>query len=135
MARFAIVRGHELERPEEDKIITFGLDKVRAVWAELGLKTVRMLRRMIMVEVLPFESKTAGGLWLPPKQAGFYGGFAHQRILRGMVLSAGKDCIVQEGDVLCFARLFFARWKELEGGRKIGWVDENDVLGWAEDLE
>lgn len=122
-AQLAIVPKIEIPMPE----------KVRAVWEELGIKNVRMLGRKVMVMNYPFVPKTHGGIWLPPKLHTFYGGLPHMRVLRALVLSAGPKCQLVPGDEVCFQRLHFALWKDLDTERKVGWIDELQIIGHAED--
>jgi co-chaperonin GroES (HSP10) len=101
--------------------------------AELGLKEIRPLRRMLFVRTEPFDNKSSGGIYLPGKLHGFFGGLPHMRNVFGTVVAAGPKCEVRVGDRIVFQRLHFAHWKPLrEEGAYLGWIDETQVIGYAE---
>jgi co-chaperonin GroES (HSP10) len=105
---------------------------IERTWVDIGCR-VRALGRTMFVRTERPEQKTASGLlWLPPKQASFFGPLPHMRVVIGTVLSSGPKCSVKAGDRVCFQRLHFARWKDLGEDRYVGWIDENQLLGWAE---
>jgi len=110
------------------------MDLAGRTWKELGIKRVRPLRRMLFVRTEPFENKTASGLlFLPGRLHGFFGGLPHMRNVFGTVVSAGPDCTVKIGERIMFVRLHFAHWKPLlEEGAYIGWIDETQVVGYAD---
>ena len=99
-------------------------------WAQVGL-TVQPLGRMVFVRTLPVEDKV-GSLYLPPKEAGYMGGMAHQKTLKGIILAAGPKSQVQVGERVCFTRLYFAWWKKLGGGALVGWIDAAQLTGYCE---
>lgn len=101
--------------------------------AELGLASIRPLRNMLFVRSEPFTNKTPGGLYLPGKLHGFFGGLPHMRNVYGTVIAAGPKCQVLVGERILFMRLHFAHWKPLmEEGAYLGWIDENQVIGYPE---
>lgn len=109
------------------------LKLVAKTWAEIG-KTVRPLRRMVFVRSEVFNNKTASGLlYLPGKVHGFYGGLPHMRTVYGTILAVGPETSVKVGERVAFTRLFFAVWLPLmEEGAFVGWINENDLIGYAE---
>lgn len=107
------------------------MEVVEKTWAEVGCK-VRPIRRWVMVRTLPVEQKI-GSLYVTPKESSFYGVLPHMRNVRAIVLSAGDKAFVKPGEEVVFSRLHFALWKNLEDGCKVGWIDENQLLGYAED--
>jgi hypothetical protein len=109
------------------------LKLVADTWAEIGRKA-RPLRRMVFVRSEVFNNKTASGLlYLPGKIHGFYGGLPHMRTLYGTILAAGPDATVMVGERVAFTRLYFAIWLPLmEEGAFVGWINENDMIGYAD---
>jgi hypothetical protein len=109
------------------------LDLVAKTWAELGCR-VRPTRRMVFVRTEVFNNKNPGGLlWLPGKLHGFHGGLPHMRTVYAIVISAGPEALVKEGERVAFMRLHFAVWKPLaEEGAFAGWIDQNDLIGYAD---
>lgn len=107
--------------------------RIAETLAELGAKALRPLRWYLMVRTEPVEERTAGGLWLPPKLASFYGPLPHRQILEGLVLAAGPDAALNQGDRVAFQRLHFSRWCQMADQTYVGWVDSNQLLGIVEE--
>lgn len=106
---------------------------IKATFAEIGIKGIRVPRWLILVRTEPLEQKTPGGLWLPPKLTNFYGELPHLRPLVGLVLAAGPKAYVKVGDRVAFQRLHFQRWCQMQDGTFVGWIDYNQLHGFAED--
>ena len=100
-------------------------------WQEVGHK-IRPLRRLLVVRTLPTEQKL-GLLWLPPSAVSVYGGLAHQRTLKAVVLSVGPKATVKPGEVIAFTRLYFGWWQKFENDCYLGWIDETQVSGYVDE--
>jgi hypothetical protein len=115
---------------------------VKATWENIGC-SIRALKHMVWVRTLPPPRKI-GLIWMPAKQASFYGELAHLVTVQAVVLSAGTTGPAKQmkaGDVVAFKRLHFARYwrveslEEDEYGRSedyVGRIDSNDILGFVE---
>ena len=99
-------------------------------WQEVGHK-IRPLRKILVVRTLPTEQRL-GAIWLPPSAANLYGGLAHQRTVKAIVMAAGPKATVKPGEVIAFTRLYFGWWNQLENGCYFGWVDENQISGYVD---
>lgn len=108
------------------------MDLASKTLAELNLKSIRPLGRMLFVRTEPFENKTPSGLlYLPGKLHGFFGGLPHMRNVFGTVVAAGPKCSVKVMERIMFIRLHFAHWKPMmEEGAFLGWIDESQVIGY-----
>lgn len=106
---------------------------------ELEVKALHPLRWMVFVRTCPLEQKTESGLlWLPPSASTMYPSMTtelpHLRVVRAVVLAAGpKAYSAKRGDMVLFKRLHFAYWKKMADGTYVGWIDYNDLIGFAED--
>jgi len=106
---------------------------------ELECKALHPLRWMVFVRTCPLEQKTESGkLWLPPSMTQMYPSMhvelPHLRLVRAVILAAGpKAYAAKPGDTVLFKRLHFAYWKKLTDGTYVGWLDYNDLIGFAED--
>ena len=102
--------------------------------SELGLSEIRPLRNMVFVRSEPFTNMTPSGLlYLPGKLHGFFGGLPHMRTVYGTAVAVGPKCSIQVGERIMFMRLHFAHWKPLmEEGAYLGWIEENQVIGYPE---
>lgn len=111
------------------------MDSIQSTLQELGVKTLRPLRRTIFIKTLPPPQKTDSGLlWLPPSLSSFYGEMPHLRILKGEVLAVGPTCTVKVGETVAFQRLHFARWTSLSvADTYVGWIDETHLVGYPLD--
>jgi co-chaperonin GroES (HSP10) len=124
-------------------------DEIGEVLAELGVKSIRPLRRTLFVRTRPIEVVSPGGIILPQSATGFYAGPAHLRMLRALVLAAGPECMdAVAGDTILFQRVHFARWEEIDRGEEassggtcweregrsfVGWIDEENIIGMEGD--
>lgn len=118
---------------------------VKETWDELGFK-LRAPRYLVWVRTMP-PARKIGRIWLPAKQASFYGELPHMVTVKALVLSAGSRGPAREmkpGDMIAFKRLHFARHSRLEssyadvwGGSEdyVGWIDSNDIVGFAEERD
>lgn len=106
------------------------MELVERTWAEVGYR-IRPLRFLVFVRTEPPEKKV-GSLFLIDKDASFYGGLPHQRLVRATVLSAGPAANVKVGERVCFTRLHFARYKTLEDGTHVGWISSNEIAGYPD---
>jgi hypothetical protein len=108
------------------------LNLIQETYAEIGIKNIRARGRTVFVRTIPPPQKI-GMIWLPPKQAGFYGGLMHRTLVIATVLASGPQCTVKAGERIAFVRQFFSRWKALGGEAFVGWVNENQIAGyWVE---
>lgn len=109
---------------------------IEQTWDEIGYRVKKALHRNVFVRTLPMPQKTHGGLYLPDKYAGFYGELPHMQLVRAVVLAVGADATkhygLEVGDYVCFMRLFFARWKELEDKTYVGYLPSEQVAGRVE---
>ncbi len=106
---------------------------IAETWGACGVKSVRGLANSfaIFVKTEP-PPKKIGSIWLPPKLSGFYGDLPHLRLIVGTVLARGGKTEVKPGDRICFMRLHFARWKDLGDEVYVGWIYDNQVIGFFE---
>ena len=108
------------------------LARVEQTWAEIGFR-FRPLRHVVLVRTYPLPTVTEGGIIIPEKLTSFYGELPHVQLVNATVLSSGPKAILEPGDRICFQRLFFARWLEMEDGSLVGWIaDERNIVGWFE---
>lgn len=101
-------------------------DKIGSTWTEIGQRA-KPLRDFVFVrtELLP---EYVGSIWVPPAYRGNYTGMAHTVFMRALVIATGPECkVVSVGNRVAFARLFFARWHELEDKTLVGWVREDNI--------
>jgi hypothetical protein len=106
-------------------------DTVEKTWEEVGYR-VRPLRWMVFVRTDPIPQKV-GSIYLPFKLQTFYGELPHLQVVTATVLSVGPKALgLQPGDRVAFARLHFARWLDMADGTKVGWIDANQIAGYAE---
>ena len=99
-------------------------------WQEVGHK-IRPLRRLLVVRTLPTE-QMVGSLWMPSSASATYGGLAHQRTLKAVVLAVGPKATVKPGELIAFTRLFFGWWKKFDNDCYFGWIDEDQIHGYAD---
>lgn len=104
---------------------------VNRTWSEVGYK-ITPLRKMVFVKTDPVPQKV-GSLYLPPKLATFYGELPNLVLVNATVLAAGPKASVRPGDRVCFTRLFFARYCDLQDGTYIGWIEEENLTGRLEE--
>jgi hypothetical protein len=100
-------------------------------WQHLGFK-VRPVGRKVWVRTDPHEQKV-GLIWKPPKLASFYGELPHQVTVAATVLAAGPQATVKPGERVCFTRLYFAHWCQMDDSTYIGYVDSAQLSGYALD--
>jgi hypothetical protein len=109
-----------------------GLRIVENTWDILGFR-LRAKGRIIFCRTEPVPTKTASGLlWLPPKHQTFHGRLPHMQMVLARVLSSGPKAEVNPGDRICFKRSYFAWLWKLGSEELVGWIDESQVIGWAE---
>ena len=110
----------------DQKIAAF----IDMTWKQVGRK-IRPLRRILVVRTLPPEQKV-GLIWMPPKEAALWGGLAHQRTVRAVVMAAGPKATVKPGEVVAFTRLHFGWWNKFENDTYLGWVAEEQLSGYTD---
>lgn len=59
----------------------------------------------------------------------FYDGPMHLRLVKATVLASGSQSILEPGQRVCFQRQYLCRWKVMDDGTFVGWLDEKDVAG------
>jgi hypothetical protein len=104
---------------------------IKKTFDELGIKSFRPLRKTLLLRTERIPDKV-GSIFVPPKLATFYGELPHMQPILAFVLAAGPKATVRAGDRILFMRLHFARWQTLEDGTVCGWIDEANILGWAD---
>jgi hypothetical protein len=110
------------------------VEVVEQTWNEVGFK-VRPMHAKVFVRTDPPPEKI-GLIFLPPKEAEFYGGMGHQRLVTGTVLSVGPMArAVKPGDRVVFRRLEFGHIKKLERGVYVGWIEQEQLIGHPEGPE
>lgn len=108
------------------------LDVVGQTWNEVGFK-VRPMHAKVFVRTDPPVEKI-GMIFLPPKEADFFGGMMHLRLVTATVLSVGPLArLVKPGDRVVFQRMNFGYIKKLEKGVYVGWIEEQQLVGHPED--
>jgi len=103
-------------------------DFITTTWTELG-KKVECLGTKVFVrtEAMP---EMIGSLYLPPKKTQFYGELLGiKQFNEATVLSVGPEATLSPGDKICFLRLYFARYEQMEDRTMTGWVDEQNIIG------
>lgn len=119
------------------------LDLVEKTWDELGFK-IKAPRYLVWVRTLPPPCKI-GSIYIPVKQASFYGELPHLVTVRAVVLSSGPKGVAQSlnpGDIVAFKRVQFARYCRVSSSGSdingpfeeyVGWVDANEIIGTLEE--
>lgn len=111
--------------PEEKKL-------VERTWAELGYK-VRPLFAKVFIRTEPPPEKI-GLIYLPPKEASFFGGLGHQRLVTATVLSTGPMAkSVKVGERVVFQRLHFGHIAKMEDKTFVGWVEQEQIAGYPDE--
>lgn len=108
------------------------LGLVQQTWDELGVK-MRARGYWVWVRTEPHKEKI-GSIWLPPKMAKFHGELPHLVNVMATVLTAGNVGAAAEfktGDRIWFTRLYFGYHKKMEDGTFVGWLDANQISGFA----
>lgn len=101
-------------------------------WAELGYKIRPMFAKVFVRTELPPEK--IGLLYLPPKEASFFGGLGHMRLVTATVLSVGPLArAVKPGDRVVFRRLEFGHIAKLADGTFVGWIEQEQLIGHPDD--
>jgi len=120
------------------------MDIVKRTWDDLGYEIEATCYRL-WVRTEPHQRKTKGGVWLSPKHQGFHGTMPHLVTIQATVLSAGPLGVAAEfkpGDKVFFKRLHMGHWEKLDqpkddlaevGESVVGFLDANEVLGFAEE--
>lgn len=91
--------------------------------------TVRPLHDRLLVERLPEESKTAGGLFIPDT--------AKEKPQQGRVISAGSGRVTEDGKTVALEvksgdKVLFSKYSGTElklNGKEYLMIKEDDVLG------
>lgn len=108
-----------------------GLELVEKTWEELGYK-IRPLGWKVFVRTDPPPQKV-GSLFLPPKQASFYGGMGHQRVVTATVLAVGPKVVgITVGERVVFRRLEFGHIARFDGDVYVGWIEMAQLAGFPE---
>lgn len=101
-------------------------------WDELGFRLRPKFAKVFVRTDLP--PQRIGLIYLPPKEASFYGGLGHQRLVTATVIAVGPLAkSVKVGDRVCFARLHFGHIKQLDDKTYAGWVEQEQIAGFPED--
>jgi co-chaperonin GroES (HSP10) len=109
-------------------------DVVRATWDELGYQIRPLFAKVFVRTELPPLKTESGLLWLPPKEAHFFSGLGHQRLVMATVLSVGPGVkSVKVGERVCFQRLHFGHIKQLDDKTFFGWLECEQIAGYPED--
>ena len=109
-------------------------DVVQATWDELGYRIRPVFAKVFVRTELPPLKTESGLLWLPPKEAHFFSGLGHQRLVTATVLSLGPLAkAVKVGERVCFQRLHFGHIKQLEDKTFVGWIEQEQLAGYPED--
>lgn len=107
-------------------------DIVQATWDELGYRIRPVFAKVFVRTELPPEK--IGLIWLPPKEASFFAGLGHQRLVTAVVLSTGPGAkSVKVGERVCFQRLHFGHIKQLDDKTFVGWIEQEQLAGYPED--
>ncbi len=110
---------------------------IEKTWQEIGFR-VRPLRRLVYIRTEQRPYKSHGGIWFPPSSADF---FARDKAkidveIYARVLAVGPQVrFVKPGDRIFISRLYFAWLRKLEDGNFMGYVDEDNVFGFAAEDE
>lgn len=105
---------------------------VTGTWREVGYRA-RPLRDTVFVRT-ELRPEKDGSIYIPPAYRGSYSGFANTVLLRAFVVAVGPQCkVVKVGDHVCFTRLFFARYCEMQDGTLLGYLREDQLSGFIED--
>jgi len=105
---------------------------VQRTWDELGEK-YRARGYWVWVRTEAHREKI-GQIWLPPRLSSFHGELPHLVNVMATVLSAGSTGAAKEfkpGDRIWFTRLYFGYHKKMEDGTFVGWLDANQISGFA----
>jgi hypothetical protein len=107
---------------------------VQLTWDELGYRIrPKFAKVFVRTELTP--QKYAGSvLWLPPKEASFFAGLGHQRLVTATILSCGPLArAVKVGERVCFQRLHFGHIKQLEDKTFVGWIEQEQLAGYPDE--
>jgi hypothetical protein len=109
-------------------------DVVQATWDELGYRIRPWYAKVFVRTELPPQKFEGSLLWLPPKEASFFAGLGHQRLVTATILSCGPLAkSVKVGDRVCFQRLHFGHIKQLEDKTYLGWIEQEQLAGHPDD--
>jgi co-chaperonin GroES (HSP10) len=110
---------------------------IEKTWAELGFR-IRPLNRKVFIRTETRPYKTAGGIIIPESARGIYS-VDRSKIdveLYARVLSVGPRCReIKEGDRIFISRLYFAWIRKLADGNFVGYLEEENVFGFAAEDE
>lgn len=107
-------------------------ERIESTWKELGRK-IRPRKRIAFIRTeVPKEKTSKAGIIYPQSTTGFYKGYAHQALIKAMVVRAGPDSCLKPGEWIAFQRLYFAKLWDMEDGSIFGWIDENQVGGYVD---
>lgn len=109
-------------------------DVVQATWDELGYRIRPAFAKVFVRTELPPQKFADSLLWLPPREASFFAGLGHQRLVTATVLSCGPLAkAVKVGERVCFQRLHFGHIKQLDDKTFVGWIEQEQLAGYPED--
>ena len=109
-------------------------DVVQATWDELGYRIRSVFAKVFVRTELPPQKFPDSLLWLPPKEASFFAGLGHQRLVTATVLSCGPLArSVKVGERVCFQRLHFGHIKQLDDRTFVGWIEQEQLAGYPDD--
>lgn len=108
------------------------MDHVEQTWRELGYMVRPLYAKVFVRTETPPEK--IGLIYMPPKEADFYGGLGHQKLVTAIVLSTGPMAkLVKPGERVCFARLHFGHIAKLSDKTFVGWIEQEQLAGYPED--
>lgn len=118
-------------------------DVAKETWDALGYE-IEATGYRLWVRTDDHHRKSKGGIWLSPKYQGFHGTMPHMVTMYATVLAAGPLGVAAEfkpGDRVMFKRLHMGMWDKLGGSDPmaaigecvVGFIDANEVLGFAEE--
>ena len=107
---------------------------VQRTFDELGFK-IRSRGYWVWVRTETYKEKI-GSIWLPPRLSSFHGELPHLINIGATVLSSGTTGAAKQfkaGDRIWFTRLYFGYQWKMEDGTFVGWIDANQVSGFADE--
>ncbi len=104
-------------------------------WDAVGFK-IRPLFAKVFVKTDPPAQKI-GLIYLPPKEAQFFGGLGHMRLVTATVIAVGPLAkSVKLGDRVCFRRLDFGHFVKLRQEDQsevfVGWIEQEQLSGFVD---
>lgn len=111
-----------------------GMELVNATWDEIGRKIRPVLNRVFVRTDLPPEK--IGMVYMPAEMWGQYGQRLGSKVFVTATVLASSQNVKDAppiGSKVVFSRLMFGWTNKMADGTHVGWIDANEIIGFAEE--